>query len=335
MTVVLASHWGGSAVDELVADALAVGQAVAKGRNSREIELADLAAGLLSLPDGPARRAMKALRLDPERLATDLAGSREPRAPGPLPQAGAEVLAIMARAPLWRGDSGDQAVGLRLLGEIAKSPGAELQPLRDARISTDRLRWAAARCGIAYAPPDAQGEPLQPPATPELEELRERTPGRRSAAVASVMREVLPQHGTVGTPYGMVRARRWSIFHLLFLCARPLTALAIISFGIRAHSWWSVSAVLLMLTPELVPMILSVVSYVSLAVIVSLEFAWPFLVLTLVTAVTDYAGFWYQWWMKRIDECDPSMPVSAIRKGAMQQADHLVASWRLERARGR
>jgi hypothetical protein len=149
------------------------------------------------------------------------------------------------------------------------------------------------------------------------------------------MRQVMPQHGTVGTPYGLVRVRRWSMVHVLFLCLRPLTALAMIAFGIRAHSWWSISAVLLMLSPELVPLILSVLSYVSLTAIVSLEFPWPFLVLVLVTAATDGTAFWYQWWMKRIDEGDPSLPVSAIRRGAMQQVDHLVASWRVARARGR
>src|SRR6185437_12174434 len=99
----------------------------------------------------------------------------------------------------------------------------------------------------------------------------------RSAVLASIMQQVMPQHGTVGTPYGMVRVRRWTVAHLLFLCLRPLTALAMIAFGVRVHSWWAISVVLLLLTPEVVPLILSVLSFVSLTAIVSLEFPWPIL----------------------------------------------------------
>jgi hypothetical protein len=72
-------------------------------------------------------------------------------------------------------------------------------------------------------------------------------------------------------------------------------------------------------------------------VIAGLEFPWPFLVLVLVLvcAAADGIAFWYQVWMKRVDEGDPSLPASAIRRGARQRGDHLVASWRLEHARGR
>jgi hypothetical protein len=335
MTVTLASDWGASAVAGLVADALALSQAIAARRNAREIDLADLAAGLLSTPDGPVSRVLEVLHVDRERLVSDLAGHKETRVASGPPEAGSDVLAIIARAPLWRGDSDDEAVGLRLLGEMARMSAVRLQPLREAEISTDRLRWAAARCGIAYTTPNAHAEPLRPPTTPALEELRERTPARRSAAVASVMRMVMPESETTGTPYGMVRVRRWSLAHIIFVCVRPLTILAMIAFGIRAHSWWTVSAILLLLSPEVSPLIVSIVSYVGLTVIVGLKFPWPFLVLVLVTAAAEGIGFWYQWWMKRIDKGDPSLPVAAIRRGAAQQVDHLVASWRMERARGR
>jgi hypothetical protein len=335
MTVTLAPDWGGSTVAGVVADALAVSQAVAAHSNAHEIDLADLAAGLLSAPDSPVSRVLDALHVDRAGLARDLASTAETRVAPGLPGAGADVLAIIARAPLWGGDSDDEGVGLRLLGEAAQTPGARLQPLRDAKICTDRLRWAAARCGITYEAPAAHAEPLRPPVTPTLEELRERTPGRRSATVASMMRKVMPEHETPGTPYGLVRARRWALAHIIFLCLRPLTILAMIVFGIRTHSWWSLSAVLLLISPEVAPLTLSITSYAGLAVIVSLKFPWPFLTLVLVTAAAGGAGFWYQWWMKRIDEGDPSLPVAAIRRAALQQGDHLVASWRLERARGR
>jgi hypothetical protein len=334
MNVTLASDWGGSTVAGLVADALAVSQAMAAHRNAHEIDLADLAAGLLSAPDGPVSRVLEALHVDRERLVSDLASPTETRVASEPPEAGADVLAIIARAPIWRGDSDDEAVGLRLLGEVAETSAVRLQALRDAKICTDRLRWAAARCGIAYDAPTAHAEPLRLPTTPTLAELRERTPGPRSAAVASVMRKVLPEHQSPGTPYGLVRVRRWGLAHVIFLCVRPLTILVMIAFGIRTHSWWSVSAILLLFSPEFVPLILSITSYASLTVIVSLKFPWPFLMLVLVTAAADGVGFWYQLWMKRIDEGDPSLPVAAIRRAALQQVDHLLASWRLERARG-
>jgi hypothetical protein len=335
MTVTLAPEWGGSAVAGLVADALAVSQAVAVRRGAHQIHPADLAIGLLSVADDALSRVLEALVVDRERLVTDISSPTESHAaPGP-PEAGRDVLAVIAQASQWGGDSDDEAVGLRLLGEVAERSAVRLQSLRDANICVDRLRWAAARCGIAYDAPAAHVEPLRPPAVPTLAELRERTPGRRSPAVASVLGKVMPNNDSAGTPYGMVRARRWSTAHIIFLCVRPLTILAMIVFGIRTHSWWSVSSILLLVSPELIPLTLWMASYAGLTVIVGLKFPWPFIVLVLVAAAADASGFWYQWWMKRVDEGDPSLPASVIRRGAMQQTDHLVASWRQERAHGR
>jgi hypothetical protein len=338
MTVILAPEWGGSTVAGLVADALAVSQAIAAHRNAREAGLADLAAGLLSVPDEPLSRVLAALHVDRAGLISDLAGTAESRtapASGP-PGVAPGVLTMTVRAPLWRGDSDDEAVGLRLLGELAGAPAPGLQPLRDAGISMDRLRWAAARCGISYAAPGAHSEPLQPPPTPRLEDLRERTPLRRSAAVASVMRKVMPGKDTAGTPYGLVLARRWSLAHITYLCFRPLTILAMAAFGIRTHSWWCVSAVLLLpSSPETVPLTLSIMFYTGLTAVVGLTFPWPFVALVLITAASDGISFRYLWWMKRVDEGDPSLPPAALRRATMQQVDHVVAAWRLERANGR
>jgi len=334
MTVVLAPDWGGSTVAGMVADALAAGQAVAVGRNAHQIDLADLAIGLLSTADEAVSRVLEALLIDPVRLVSELSVPAETRVVLGPPEAGPDVLAVIARVPLWRGDSDDGAVGLRLLGEMAETYAVRVQPLRSAGISTDRLRWAATRCGIAYEGPAMHAEPLRPPAVPTLAELKERTPDLRSAAVTSVMRKLMPNNESAGTPYGMVRSRWWSTAHAIYLCVRPLTMLAMIVFGIRSQSWWSVSSVLLLLSAEFVPLTLWVTSYAGLTVIAGLEFPWPFIVLVLVCAAADATGFWYQWWMKRIDEGDPYLPTSAIRKGAMQQADHLLASWLLQRDRG-
>jgi hypothetical protein len=335
MSVVLASDWGGSTVAGLVADTLAASQAVAAGRKARQIGLADLAVGLLNMADDAVSRVLEALPVDRERLVSELSVPAPTQVVPGLPEAGPDVLAVLARAPLWRGDSDDGAVGLRLLGEVAKTFAVEVQPLRNAGVGSDRLRWAAARCGIAYEGPAAPAESLRPPAVPTLAELRERTPDIRSAAITSVLSKLMPNNDSAGTPYGMVRARRWSTAHIIYLCVRPLTILAMIVFGIRSQSWWCLSSVLLLVTAEFVPLIVWVASYAGLALIAGLEFPWPFIVLVLVCAAADGMGFWYQWWMKRIDEGDPFLPGSAIRKGAMAQADHLLASWLLERARGR
>ena len=335
MTVTLASEWGGSTVAGLVADALAVSQAVAVRRDAHQIDLADLSIGLLSVADDALSRVLKALPVDRKRLVSALSGPTEARVASGPPKAGPDVLAVIARARRWGGDSDDEAVGLRLLGDLAGTLAVRVRPLRDAGISPDRLRWAAARCGISYEVPAAHAEPLRPPATPTLEELRERTPDLRSAAITSVMRKLMPNNASAGTPYGMVRARRWGLAHVIWLCVRPLALLLMIVFGIRTQSWWYSSSVLLLFSPEFVPLILSVMSYAGLTLIAGLEFPWPFVVLVLVCAATDGIGFWYQLWMKRVDEGDPSLPVSAIRRGAMRQTDHLLASWRLERAHER
>ncbi len=335
MTVRLAPEWGGATVAGLVADALAVSQAAAVRRGAHQIDLGDLAVALLSAADDALGRVLEALPVDRQRLASYLSGQAEARVTAGLPEAGPDVLAVIALASQWGGDSDDEAVGLRLLGEVARTLTDRVRPLRDAGIDVDRLRWAAARCGLSYEAPVPPAEPLRAPATPTLDELRVRRPGRRSAAASSLLRQVMPNNGSTGTPYGLMRAPRWGMAHIIVLCLRPLIILAMIAFGIRSQSWWSVSAVLVSMSPEVVPLILSIVSYAGLAVIAGLKFPWPFIVLVLVCAAADGTSFWYQWWMKRVDEGDPSLPVSAIRRAALRHADHLVAAWRLERANGR
>jgi hypothetical protein len=335
MTVKLAPEWGGSAVAGLVADALAASQLMAARRHAQQIDLGDLAAGLLSLPDHALGHVLQALCVDRERLLSVLSGPRGTGATHSPPVAGPGLLAVIARAPHWGGDSDDATVGVRLLGEVAGTSAARTQPLRDWRIDPDRLRWAAARCGIAYTAPDVPSEPLHPPATPTLTELRVSRPDRRSAATSSVLRQLLPQNDSTGTPYGLLRARRWGIAQIVSLCLRPLTIIVMIAFGVRTESWWCVSSVLLLMSPEAVPLTASIVSRIALTVITCLEFPWPFLVLVIVSAAADGTSFWYQWWMKRVDAGNPALPPSAIRRGAARQTDHLVAAWRLERANGR
>lgn len=335
MTVTLAPEWGGVTVAGLVADALAVSQAVAVRRDAHRIDLGDLAVALLSVADEAFGRVLEALPADRERLASELSGQAEARETAGPPKAGPDVLAVVALAPQWDGDSDDEAVGLRLLGEVARMPTDRVRPLRDAGIDVDRLRWAAARCGIAYDAPVPPAEPLRAPATPTLDELRVQRPDRRSATASSILRQVLPNKSSTATPFGLVRHLRWGIAQIIMLCLRPLIILAMIAFGIRAQSWWCASAVLVLMSPEVVPLIASIVSYAGLAVIAGLEFPWPFIPLVVVCAAADGTSFWYQLWMKRVDEGDPTLPVSAIRRAALRHSDHLVAAWRLERANGR
>jgi len=184
MSVVVAESWGGYAISDAVANALAHARARAAARGDRAPQASDVAAALLSAPDGRVAAVLTAVGVSPSALMTELT-----HATPDLPAPDRHLAALLARADSERRRTNDAAIGsIHLTSALAQFPDPGLEALRSAGIDADLLRTGVARLGRGVGPSDDEAfrpPPAPPvieaPPTPALDELATRTPMRRSA----------------------------------------------------------------------------------------------------------------------------------------------------------